>query len=176
MKCDENLNARFGTDFIIPNKCTVVIDFFINQSSFHLYIFFLWSFYIHALLFQEILGQMQVFFRYVQVVAFFIKILNCLSPHKNLLTIFVFRLICWSKPTPSIFSALENPKLKNIKMQTRNIKKSLQAIAYAWKLINNKIDLGLFCCSLFRKNSIRNRFTKFQHCHILLQQEIRGQI
>ncbi len=33
MKRDQKLYTRFGTDFIFSNKCTIVIDFLINQCS-----------------------------------------------------------------------------------------------------------------------------------------------
>ncbi len=53
MKRYQNLYACFGTDFIFPNKCAVVIDFLINQFFphsyiFHPHIFFLSSFHAHA--------------------------------------------------------------------------------------------------------------------------------
>lgn len=71
---------------------------------------------------------------------------------------FVSRFIYRSKPTSDIFFILKNPKLRDMQMQTRNVKELSQAIVYAWKLINNKIDSRLLCYPLLRKTSIRNQF------------------
>lgn len=48
---------------------------------------------------------------------------------------------------------LKNPRLRNTRMQAKNIKELLGAIAYTQKLINNKIDISYYIAYSLKKLS-----------------------